>query len=177
MRLTIASAEAGSFPIINCGSQIIPATWGRVANLGEEQWDKTLLQKNLLYQLMAKNHKLLLFRKDMKKFLQMMLVVLIASFSVLPCEAQAQTRREGNTFIQQSSRNQASSAIQTKYTWKDSKGTEYPIFITKNGRCFVNKISSKTGRKYKYYLDEKTSRTIANEMGITYIPKQRRKYV
>ena len=45
MRLTIASAEAGSSPIINCGSQIIPSTWGRVANLGEEQWDKTLLQK------------------------------------------------------------------------------------------------------------------------------------
>lgn len=112
----------------------------------------------------------------MKKFLQMMLVVLIASFSALPeAEAQAQTRREGNTFIQQSSRNQASSAIQTKYTWKDSKGTEYPIFITKNGRCFVNKISSKTGREYKYYLDEKTSRTIANEMSITYVPKQSKK--
>lgn len=176
MRLTIASAEAGSFPIINCGSQIIPTTWGRVANLGEEQWDKTLLQKkNLLYQLMAKNHKLLLFRRDMKKFLQMMLVVLIASFSVLPeAEAQAQTRREGNTFIQ-SSRNSATNVIKTKYTWKDSKGTEYPIFITKNGRCFVNKISSKTGREYKYYLDEKTSRTIANEMGITYVPKQSRK--
>lgn len=170
MRLTIASAEAGSFPIINCGSQIIPSTWGRVANLGEEQWDKTLLQKNLLYQLIIK-------QRDMKKFLQMMLVVLIASFSVLPCEAQAQTRREGNTFIQQSSRNQASSAIQTKYTWKDSKGTKYPIFITKNGRCFVNKISSKTGREYKYYLDEETSKTIAKEMDITYVPKQRRKDV
>lgn len=168
MRLTIASAEAGSFPIINCGSQIIPSTWGRVANLGEEQWDKTLLQKNLLYQLIIK-------QRDMKKFLQMMLVVLIASFSVLPCEAQAQTRREGNTFIQQSSRNQASSAIQTKYTWKDSKGTEYPIFITKNGRCFVNKISSKTGKEYKYYLDEGTSKTIAKEMGITYVPKQSKK--
>ena len=124
---------------------------------------------------MAKNHKLLLFQKDMKKFLQMMLVVLIASFSVLPCEAQAQTRREGNTFIQQSSRNSATNVIKTKYTWKDSKGTEYPIFITKNGRCFVNKISSKTGREYKYYLDEKTSRTIANEMGITYVSKQSRK--
>lgn len=51
----------------------------------------------------------------MKRFLQMMLVVLIASISVLPCEAQAQTKREGNTFIQQSSRNQASSAVKTKY--------------------------------------------------------------
>lgn len=168
MRLTIASAEAGNFPIINCGSQIIPSTWGRVANLGEEQWDKTLLQKNLLYQLIIK-------QRDMKKFLQMMLVVLIASFSVLPCEAQAQTRREGNTFIQQSSRNSATSAVKTKYIWEDTKGNSYQIYITSNGRCFVNKVSNKTSKEYKYYLDEETSKTIAKEMGITYVPKQSKK--
>ena len=112
----------------------------------------------------------------MKKFLQMMLVVLIASFSALPeAEAQAQTRREGNTFIQQSSRNSATSAIQTKYTWEDTKGNSYQIYITSNGRCFVNKVSSKTGKEYKYYLDEETSKTIAKEMGITYVPKQSKK--
>lgn len=124
---------------------------------------------------MAKNHKLLLFRRDMKKFLRMTLIVLIASFSVLPCEAQAQTRREGNTFIQQSSRNSATNVIKTKYTWKDTKGNSYQIYITSNGRCFVNKISSKTGKEYKYYLDEETSKTIAKEMGITYVPKQSKK--
>lgn len=111
----------------------------------------------------------------MKKFLQMMLIVLIASFSVLPCETQAQTKREGNTFIQQTSRNQASSAIKTKYTWEDTKGNSYPIYITNNGRCFVNKVSSKTGKEYKYYLDEETSKTIASEMGINYVPKQSKK--
>lgn len=107
----------------------------------------------------------------------MMLVVLIASFSVLPCEAQAQIKREGNVFIQQNSKSQTSNAVQTKYVWQDSKGNKYPVFITKNGRCFVNKVSSKTGKEYKYYLDEETSKTIAKEMGITYIPKQSKKYV
>lgn len=111
----------------------------------------------------------------MKKFLQMMLVVLIASFSVLPCEAQAQTKREGNTFIQQPSRNSATSAVKTKYIWEDTKGNSYQIYITSNGRCFVNKVSSKTGKEYKYYLDEETSKTIAKEMGITYVPKQSKK--
>lgn len=112
----------------------------------------------------------------MKKFLQMMLVVLIASFSALPeAEAQAQTRREGDTFIQQSSRNSATSAIKTKYIWEDTKGNSYQIYITSNGRCFVNKVSSKTGKEYKYYLDEETSKTIAKEMGITYVPKQSKK--
>ena len=99
-----------------------------------------------------------------------MLVVLIASFS-MPVMAQAQVTRQGNTFVQVSTKSGKSSAQQTKYTYEVG-GKKYPIFITKNGRCFINKVSSKSGKEYKYYLDEETSKTIAKEMGITYVPKQ-----
>lgn len=41
--------------------------------------------------------------------------------------------------------------IQTKYTWVDNEGNEYPIFISKKGECFVVKVDN-TGKLYKHCL-------------------------
>ena len=109
----------------------------------------------------------------MKTLVKVMLGVLIALFSI-SLDAQAQSfTRNGNTFVSTSTRkSDASTAEKTKYTWADNKGKEYSIFITKSGRCFVNKVSGKTGKEYKYYLDEELSKTICKELGVTYTPKK-----
>lgn len=105
----------------------------------------------------------------MKK-IQAILGVLIVLLSVsLNTQAQSFTRK-GNTFEQVSSK-KTSSSKQTQFTWTDSKGKTYPIFITKNGRCFVNKISSKTGKEYKYYLPKEIALEVCKELGITYLEK------
>ena len=77
--------------------------------------------------------------------------------------------RKGNNFEQVSTRNSSGTATKTEYTWTDSKGNKYPIFITKTGRCYVMKISSKTNKEYKYYLKEDVAREICKEMKIQYV--------
>ena len=93
-------------------------------------------------------------------------------------KAQSEIKREGKTFVQTSSRASASSNdVVTEYKWKDSKGNEYPIVLhqyskgDKAGRwtCYINKISAKTGKEYKYYLKngEEIAATIRKEMGLS----------
>lgn len=42
--------------------------------------------------------------------------------------------------------------VKTGFLWEDSKGNQYPIYVSSNKKLFVYKISSKTGNTYKYYL-------------------------
>lgn len=56
----------------------------------------------------------------------------------------------------------------TKFTWKDSKGKEYPIYISKSGSCYVIKVSAKTGKEYKNYLGAEISQQICKELNINY---------
>lgn len=102
----------------------------------------------------------------MKKVILLAVVLLVGAFA-----AGAQTTkvsgdkftREGDTFIQKSSRGASSNKDQaTSYKWKDSKGNEYQIILheyTKGEKaghmtCYVWKISQKTGKEYKYYLPD-----------------------
>lgn len=72
--------------------------------------------------------------------------------------------KEGKTFVQVKGERakKASTDQVTSYTWKDSKGNEYPIVlhtITKGENagkttCYVVKTSAKTGKEYKYTLPD-----------------------
>jgi uncharacterized membrane protein len=83
---------------------------------------------------------------------------LLSSVSVF-----ADTSRSGNTFkVEQASKN---ADTQTKYTWEDKEGNSYPIFITKRGACYINRVSKKTGKEYKYYLPKEVQEQIKKELG------------
>ena len=47
--------------------------------------------------------------------------------------------REGNTFVAKSNKGSKakSEPTKTKFTWKDSKGNEYPVYMSSTGSCFV----------------------------------------
>lgn len=79
--------------------------------------------------------------------------------------------RQGNTFTSSSKASSQAKPERTKYTWKDSKGTEYPIYISKSGSCFVYRTSSKTAKEYKQYLGKEISAQICKEMGREYKPR------
>ena len=51
----------------------------------------------------------------------------------------------------------------TGFTWKDSKGDEYPVYIAHTGSCFVIK-TSKSGEDYRAYLGEEVSEQINKEL-------------
>lgn len=110
----------------------------------------------------------------MHKFI---LGVIIILASVVGCNtAKAQNvKREGKTFIAESNRGASSSKdLLTSYTWKDTKGNEYPIVLhqyTKGEKAgkwtvYVVKTSAKTGKEYKYYIPngEQIAEDIRKEM-------------
>ena len=87
--------------------------------------------------------------------------------------ANAQTyTREGNTFISSTGEQVKAEPIKTKFIWKDNKGKEYPVYISKSGSCFVIKVSSKTGKEYRNYLGPEISEQICKELGIEYKGKK-----
>lgn len=58
----------------------------------------------------------------------------------------------------------ASEDVKTGYTWKDSKGNVYDIYMSKKGACYIVRTSQKTGNKYKSYLPKNISEEIRNEL-------------
>ena len=53
--------------------------------------------------------------------------------------------------------------IKTDFTWKDSKGDEYPVYIAHTGSCFVIK-TSKSGEDYRAYPGEEACEQINKEL-------------
>lgn len=85
--------------------------------------------------------------------------LLIALFSIVSYSQDIV--KEGKTFKVQTTQVKE---VQTGYTWEDSKGNKYPIFISKKGACYIKKISLKTGKEYKQYLPKEIQETINKEL-------------
>lgn len=106
----------------------------------------------------------------MKKFL---FILLLATLSFNVSVAETKVTREGKVFVQTVHHNSSTGEVKsTPYTWRDSKGVEYPIKMSANGSCFVMKTSAKTGKEYKYYLGPAISEEICKELGIEYKGKK-----
>ena len=92
------------------------------------------------------------------KHLITLLVALIVSVA-----SYAEVVREGNTFKVEKTTS-VNNDKQTPYTWQDKEGKTYPIFITKNGACYIIKVSKKTGKEYKQYLPKEIREQINKEI-------------
>lgn len=106
-------------------------------------------------------------------FKAIVLISLIVACGTSTIKAQ-DFKREGKVFssVKKSS---TSDDVATPYTWKDSKGVEYPISLHKvtkgdnagKWKAYVVKKSAKTGKEYKYYIPSLTmADEIAKEMGL-----------
>jgi hypothetical protein len=73
------------------------------------------------------------------------LVTIIAS-------AQVSTTRDSSGNFKSVSKSRSSSCSKTGYTYTDSKGVVYPVYVNDSGRYFVVRTSKKTGNEYKQYL-------------------------
>ena len=105
---------------------------------------------------------------QIRRLLTLLLLVLAIG---LVANAQSYSR-EGNTFISSTGERVTAEPVKTKFTWKDSKGKEYPIYISSTGSCFVIKVSAKTGKEYRNYLGSEISQQICKELNINYKSKK-----
>ena len=83
------------------------------------------------------------------------LIICISMMVAFSLVTNAQSvNRQGNNFTQVTNKKSASKETKTQYTYKDSKGVVYPIYLSSTGKAFIKKISKKTGKEYKQYLPE-----------------------
>lgn len=80
-----------------------------------------------------------------------------------------EVKRDGNNFTVEKTLQQSSDVL-TAYTFT-IKDEVYPIWITKNGRCYVIRIS-KNGNQYKQYLNKEICLQICKELNVEYKEKQ-----
>lgn len=77
--------------------------------------------------------------------------------------------QEGTNFKQTKSERSAKVSDpgkETKYTWTFTNGEQYPIWISPKGKAYVNKVSKKTGKEYRVYLDSTVAVKILNSKGL-----------
>lgn len=80
---------------------------------------------------------------------------------------------EGNTIISTKTARVKTEPVKTSFTYKDSKGNEYPIFMSSTGSCFVLKTAYKTGKEYRNYLGPEMSADICQRLGVEYKGKKK----
>lgn len=79
------------------------------------------------------------------------------------CYSQDYTRN-GKEFTVKKKVRAVGENAKTGYTWKDSKGKTYDIYMSSKGSCYIIRTSSKTGKEYKSYLPKEVSAEIVKEL-------------
>ena len=103
-------------------------------------------------------------------------------FAMLVCVGMAQTQnvsveRNGKNFVAtktEKAKTSSSSATKTEYSYTDTDGKTYEIYLSKNGRAYIKRVSAKTGNTYNKYLPEDVSRQICKELGVEYVEKAKK---
>lgn len=100
---------------------------------------------------------------------KLILIAILVIASVSASYAQNYTK-SGKTYKAEKVE-KASTERETGFTWEDSKGNTYPIYMGKTGSCYIKKISKNTGKEYKQYLGAEISADICKQLGVPYTPK------
>ena len=93
-------------------------------------------------------------------------ILFVAIFATMfICVNAQEVKRNGDNFTIEKTLHQ-STDIQTKYTFTIKDGV-YPIWITKNGKCYIIRVS-KNEKEYKQYLAKEICLEICKELNIEY---------
>ena len=99
-------------------------------------------------------------------------VAMLLTLGVNNSSSFSQVTRNGNTFTVAKVKQVNKSATKTKFTWQDSKGNLYPIYVSQSGATYVLRTSKKSGKEYKSYLGEEISKAVCKELGIEFSLKK-----
>lgn len=97
---------------------------------------------------------------------KLFLIAMLIIASISASYAQKYTK-DGKTYKVEKVVKQ-STEIATGFNWEDSKGIQYPIFMSKSGSCYIKRVSKKTGKEYRQYLGEEISKDICKQLGREY---------
>ena len=88
-------------------------------------------------------------------------IIIYLLFFVCAIVSAQNVKRQGNTFIEQVDTTQTKKlkgqVYETDYVYVDKEGHAYTVYLSSNGNAFINKISKKSGRKYRKYLPKVTN--------------------
>ena len=98
-------------------------------------------------------------------------ITLTIAFMAWNANAQTPVVRDGKNFTQVSSTQEDQ---KSGFTFTDTTGQVYDIYIGKTGSCYIIKTSKKTGKPYRKYLGEEISSQVCKELGIPYKPRTER---
>lgn len=101
----------------------------------------------------------------MKRIIILLVITLSLITPSLTTYAQDYTR-QGTEFISTKTTTSKSKAQKTGYTYKDTDGKSYEIYLSAKGKAFIKRISKKTGKEYNKYLPDSIAETIKKELGI-----------
>lgn len=88
----------------------------------------------------------------MKKFILCIIMMLTLA---LPNMGQ-EVVKNGNVFkaVKSDSVSNRQRETKTTYSYEDTKGVKYDIYLSASGKAFIKKVSQKTGKEYRQYLPE-----------------------
>ncbi len=94
------------------------------------------------------------------------IVLLLAALLVVVSASCQNYVRNGKEFsvAKKEKVSSTSEGKKTGYTWKDSKGNVYDIYMSFRNSCYIIRKSSKTGKEYKSYLPKDVSFEILKDM-------------
>lgn len=104
----------------------------------------------------------------MKKFFIMVALVLGTMTAAVANDSTKVVIREGKNFSFAQTQKKGKSETKTEYTFTIND-IAYDVYISGNGRCYIYRVSQKTGNVYRSYLPEEVARTICNELGVEYV--------
>lgn len=100
---------------------------------------------------------------------------MIIAFAILgmafAAPAQVKYEQNGKTFksVQtEKTIKKGAEPLNTGFTWEDSKGDKYPIWISNGGKgsAYIIRTSKKTGKVYKAYLGKEMTSDIKKQLKI-----------
>lgn len=101
------------------------------------------------------------------------LLIIVAIVLGMMATGYAQTKYEqkGKTFKQVQSEKtikKGAEPLATGFTWEDSKGNKYPIWISNGGKgsAYIIRVSKKTGKEYKQYLGKEITADLKKQLNI-----------
>ena len=88
----------------------------------------------------------------MKKVVLLVCIILLGGMAY--AHAQKEVVRKGNNFIEISKKAEKQEVVKTQYTYTANDGNIYPIYLSGNGKYFIIRKSSRSGKEYRQYLPE-----------------------
>lgn len=107
-----------------------------------------------------------------RRILILILVTVCCSFTSNANNDDKPFKKEGNTYSSTGRINKSSTPTSTGFTWKDINEKKYPIYISSSGSCYIIKVSKKSRKEYKSYLNSEISKDICNRLNIEYKGKK-----